>query len=193
MTRGRTTAVNPSANVIAGGARNVFPADVLDGEARAVAVLASVDAWRDIDGLVDVGEPDIAEQHILYSACAWVGFDPGCVAAVRECDVLEDDVLDIVGLRRLRPNAADHHAARLVAYYIADVQIRGVPFGTDAVLRKTSLSEHLIGNGERHIHHRLSLPNSRERHPWSSKYLYRPCLLWSIEWKMSHSCRDWSW
>lgn len=44
-------------------------------------------------------------------AGAWIGFYPGGVAAVGEGYVLEDDVIDVVGLRGNGADAADAHCA----------------------------------------------------------------------------------
>ena len=78
---------------------------------------------------------DVAEGNVAHVARAGVRLDPGGVARVDGRDVLEDDVLDVVGLPGIGPNAADCHGPGLVADDVADVDVAAVAFDADAILR----------------------------------------------------------
>lgn len=90
-----------SSHVVAAGACDVNPADVLDAQPGAIAPGTAVYARRDVNWLVDVVELHVGEGHIAHPALARVCFDPCGVAAVKCGDVIVVNVLDIVGLRRV--------------------------------------------------------------------------------------------
>ena len=94
----RRTAVNPHADVVPRGTGGVGPLDILDAEPAGTTVSVGVDAGRDLDKLVGVGESNILEGNIPGAPGAWVGLYPGCFAAVCESDVIKDDIVDVVWL-----------------------------------------------------------------------------------------------
>ncbi len=122
-------------DVVAAGAADVEPADVLDGDARAVAVLARVRARRDVDRLVDVLDDEVLERHVPHVARPRVRLDPRRVRRVDAPDVLVVHVVHQVRLVRVRPHRPDHRAPRLVARRVPDVDVGAVALHREAVLR----------------------------------------------------------
>jgi hypothetical protein len=68
-------------------------------------------------------------------------------------DVLEDDVLDVVGLVGVGADAADGHDAGLVAGHVADVDVGAVALDADAVLKRSVQDGELRGNFGPDLHH----------------------------------------
>lgn len=127
-------AVQGGSDVVAARARDVLPADAVDGEARGVAVGVAVDAGAEVDGLVDVLDAVAAEGDVADVAPLGrrVRLDPGGVGAVDAADVLEDDVVDVVD--GVVAEGADGGAAALVAGDVADEDVGAVALDGDAVL-----------------------------------------------------------
>ena len=94
----RCRAVHARGNVVATGAFDVDPADVLDGNARAVTILPRVCAWRDIYRLVDVLDDEILECHVPHVARPGVRLDPRRIRRVDAPDVLVVHVVHQVRL-----------------------------------------------------------------------------------------------
>lgn len=59
--------------------------------------MARVNAWSDVDGLVDVAELKVPEGDISNTTLTRICLDPCCVGGVVAFEILEQDVIDIVG------------------------------------------------------------------------------------------------
>lgn len=151
-TRVRRGTVQRRGDVVAGRAREVLPGDVGDlhagGVARRGGVLA-VDALGDLDGEADVCEAEVAERYVAHEAAATAAgvavggrallhalprLDVRAVGGVDQRHVLEHDVLVVVGTQEILPHGADRHAVPAMAGHVADVQIRRVALGRDAIV-----------------------------------------------------------
>jgi hypothetical protein len=95
-TRRRFRAINTSRDIVSTCARDVLPSHIADLQPTGIAVVVRVNAWGDVDGLVDVLEVDIAECNVTDKSLAWVRFDPSGIGAVNCLDIFEEDVLNIV-------------------------------------------------------------------------------------------------
>lgn len=102
--------MHPRSHVISSGAVNILPCDIRDLNPRSVTVLLAVNAGRDVNRLIDIGELDIPKRYIFDVAVPWICLDPCCIAAVREVDSVENNIVDVIWLGRILTNAADAHS-----------------------------------------------------------------------------------
>ena len=90
-------AVHARRNIISASARNVLPSNVLDRDSAVVAARSRVNARRNVDGLVDVVEYEIAEGDVADMAIGRVRLNPGCVGGVVTGKVIEDHIVNCFG------------------------------------------------------------------------------------------------
>jgi len=69
--------------------------------------LTRVNAWSNIDGLVDVAELKVPEGDISHTALTRICLDPCCVGGVVAFEILEQDVIDVVGAVSITERAND--------------------------------------------------------------------------------------
>jgi hypothetical protein len=127
-------AIYPRRNIIPARARDVLPRHIADLQTTCVAITVRVDTWRHVDGLIYIDGMYIPECDVSNKSLAWVRFDPCGVGAVDRSDVLENNILDIIGNIGRVAQGADTHCTRFVAGYVLDVYVRAVAFDGDAVL-----------------------------------------------------------
>jgi hypothetical protein len=90
---------------------NILPRDIGDLYPRRITIRLAIDAGCDVDRLIDVGELDIPESHVFDMTAAGVRLDPSCITAVREVDVLEYHVVDLIWLGRVLADTPDAHSS----------------------------------------------------------------------------------
>lgn len=91
---------------------NILPSDVRYLDPGRITVCLAVNTSCDVDRLVDIGELDVTEGHILHMAVARISLDPCCVAAVCEVDILEYHVVDVIWLGSILSHTANAHPPR---------------------------------------------------------------------------------
>jgi len=126
--------VHPRGDIVPTGALDVRPGDILNREARTVAVLSRVDAGRHVYRLVNIAELKVSEGDVSDVTLTRICLDPCRVGRVVAFEVLEQDVIDRVGAVSVA-EGADHGAPGFVACHVADVDVFAVGFDRDAVLQ----------------------------------------------------------
>jgi len=125
--------VDPCCHVIATCSFDVGPSDIFNGKSRRVAALAGINAWRDIDWLVDVAKLKVAESNIAYASLARISLDPSGVGRVVAFEILEQNVIDVVWAVPIAQRA-NNCAPALIAGHVAHVDVFAVAFNGNAVL-----------------------------------------------------------
>jgi len=127
----------PRRDIIPTRPLNIRPCNILNRKSRAVTPIPGVNTRRDVNGLIDVAELEIAESDVADAALAGVGLDPRGVGRVVAFEVLEEDIVDVVGAVAVA-EGSDDGAPGFVAGYVADVDVFAVAFDGDAVLYRTA-------------------------------------------------------